>query len=185
MEAIAIDPSIAGVLVVCTRRQLPETVTKHSACHVLALGSAAEGPPTGLNGAVGRWTERVFNDIAEPRGRLIMPSVDDVAAILEAGRAASEARQPLIVCCFAGVSRSTAAAYAIACDRHGPGSEDRLAWALRSMSPEATPNPAVIALADGRLGRKGAMIGAIAAMGRGAECEEGRSFAWHLDRTAE
>jgi hypothetical protein len=48
------------------------------------------------------------------------------------------------------------------------------------MSPTATPNRRLVALADRRLGREGRMAAAIAAIGRGADCFEGAPFALEL-----
>jgi predicted protein tyrosine phosphatase len=83
---------------------------------------------------------------------------------------------PMLLCCYAGISRSPAAAYAIACSRSAPGSEAAVALALRAASPSATPNALVVALADDILGRGGRMIAAIEAIGRGAEAFEGEPF---------
>jgi predicted protein tyrosine phosphatase len=83
---------------------------------------------------------------------------------------------PLLAVCFAGVSRSTAAAYCIACLHAPPGAEAALAQTLRARAPTATPNALMVALADTLLGRDGRMRAAIAAIGRGAETAGGRPF---------
>ncbi len=54
--------------------------------------------------------------------------------------------------------------------------EAEIAAALRAASPSATPNPRLVAIADGLLGRSGRMVAAIAAIGRGAEAFEGVPF---------
>ena len=125
----------------------------------------------------GRRLELRFNDIAEPQAGLIAPDAALMLRILAFGREAST----LTILCFAGVSRSTAAAYALACKTAGPGEELRLAEALRDMSPAATPNSLMIELADVALGRGGRMVRAIKRIGRGAECFEGPLFAWNVD----
>lgn len=116
----------------------------------------------------------MFNDITEPREGLVPPDGDVVAAILAFGRDASD-RTPLLVHCWAGISRSSAAAYIMACDRH-PRMEADIAWELRRRAPFATPNRLMVALADAQLGRGGAMTAAIAAIGRGAEAFEGTPY---------
>ena len=70
-------------------------------------------------------------------------------------------RDPLLIHCYAGVSRSTAAAYAVACALQPEADELALAAALRAASPSATPNPRIVALADSHLGRQGRMVAAI------------------------
>lgn len=116
----------------------------------------------------------VFHDIVEPRDGLIAPSGEMIATMLKFGRACAP-ETPLLIHCWAGISRSSAAAYILACDRH-PGREDELATALRAGAPFVTPNRLMVALADDLLGRNGAMIDAIARIGRGAEAFEGMPY---------
>ncbi|HRD14749.1 MAG TPA: hypothetical protein PLI79_23150 [Mycobacterium sp.] len=46
----------------------------------------------------------------------------------------------------------------------------------------ATPNPRIVAIADGMLGRDGRMVRAIHAIGRGEDAYEGTPFALSIDR---
>ena len=69
---------------------------------------------------------------------------------------------PLLIHCFAGVSRSTAAAFISACALAPQRDEGEIALALRAASPTATPNARLVALADAALGRAGRMTRAIA-----------------------
>ena len=89
---------------------------------------------------------------------------------------------PLIVNCYAGISRSTAGAYIIAAALAPKRDELELAETLRRLSPSATPNPRLIALADAMLWRDGRMIAAIASIGRGADAFEGTPFAFSIER---
>lgn len=84
---------------------------------------------------------------------------------------------PMVVHCWAGVSRSTATAFIAACCLRPDLSEMDLAQALRSASPRATPNRRLVELADQVLGRNGRMLAAIKQIGRGADCFEGDIFA--------
>ncbi len=139
--------------------------------HVLSLVSPdAELAPIAAPRTVLR-----FNDIVEPRPGLVMPDAEMIKAIL-----ALRACGTLLIHCFAGVSRSTAAAYILACACRPAGEEAVLAAFLRQASPEATPNARMIALADDLLGRNGAMRQAIADLGRGAEAFEGTPIDWRL-----
>ncbi|HVZ98694.1 MAG TPA: protein-tyrosine phosphatase family protein [Caulobacterales bacterium] len=75
---------------------------------------------------------------------------------------------PILIHCFAGISRSTATAYITACAHNPDVDETLIALALRDVSPTASPNRRFVALADAALGRGGRMSSAIDAIGRGA-----------------
>lgn len=154
-------------------RAVPGLLAGVPADHVLTLASpdAPEPPPVAAPRTLLR-----FNDIVEPRPGLVAPTPEVVAAIL-----ALKDVPTLLIHCHAGVSRSTAAAYMLACAHRPRGEEARLAAHLRSACPEATPNALMVALADAALGREGAMRTAIAAIGRGADCYEGTVIDWRLD----
>ena len=96
-------------------------------------------------------------------------------AVLDFGRNTGHQRA-LLIHCWAGISRSSAAAFAMACDRN-PGFERDIAVELRRRSPSATPNRLMVRLADDLLERDGRMVDAIDAIGRGAEAREGEPYA--------
>jgi len=121
---------------------------------------------------VGRLELR-FNDIVAPQLNLVPPGKEDVRAILDFARDADS----LLIYCFAGVSRSTAAAYSIACQTYSGHDEIDIARRLRQLLPWATPNPLMVALADEILGRAGRMSAAIAQIGRGDGLFAGQSIA--------
>ena len=114
-----------------------------------------------------------MNDVAEAWGAEVPPAAHHVAKILEFGRAWT-AEAPMLVHCWAGISRSTAAAYILLCDRAGPGREENIAQRLRAAAPHAFPNPLLVGLADEALRREGRMIEAVKAIGRGDIVAEGR-----------
>jgi predicted protein tyrosine phosphatase len=90
-------------------------------------------------------------------------------------------RTPLVVHCWAGISRSTAGAYIAACALNPKRDEAAIARALREASPSATPNARLVAFADNILQRDGRMVTAIEAIGRGVECGEGTPFRLDLE----
>lgn len=90
-------------------------------------------------------------------------------------------RTPLVVHCWAGISRSTAGAYIAACALNPRRDEALIARALRQASPSATPNTRFVAFADRILQRDGRMIAAIEAIGRGVQCGEGAPFRLELE----
>jgi predicted protein tyrosine phosphatase len=121
-----------------------------------------------------------MNDIAEAQSGMTLPGETHVRSLLDFAYGWDRAR-PLVVHCYAGISRSTAAAYIITAALRPERDEKELAATLRWLSPSATPNPRLIAVADALLGRQGRMIGAINGIGRGADAFEGTPFELSLD----
>lgn len=130
--------------------------------------------------AAGAHLRLELSDIAAPLAGHVLAAEGQVAALLRFAEGWDRAEGPLLLHCFAGVSRSPAAAFALACHLRPEIAEAEHARALRRLSPSATPNARIVALADGLLGRGGRMVEAIRAIGRGAECFEGEVFTWRL-----
>jgi predicted protein tyrosine phosphatase len=104
------------------------------------------------------------HDVIEPAEGSVVPELSHIADML--GFVKNWDRTaPLLVHCWAGISRSTAAAYIALCDIHGPGHENHIARALRFRAPHAQPNRLMIRHADQLLGRDGRMVTAVDAMG--------------------
>lgn len=116
-----------------------------------------------------------MHDISVEQDGMTLPGEAHVRTILDFAGTWDRSR-PLAINCYAGVSRSTASAYIIAAALSPSRDEAQLATTLRRLSPTATPNPRMIAVADRILGRDGRMIAAIAAIGRGEDCFEGVPF---------
>jgi len=83
--------------------------------------------------------------------------------------------------CYAGISRSTAAAFISACVLNPERNEAEIAARLRAASQTAYPNRRLIALADRHLDRKGRMVAAVEGMGFGTGAYEAVPFALDLD----
>lgn len=161
-------------LIVAPLHEAAGLVVRHQPSHLISLASPGQVDAP-LTKAPPHRLDLRFNDIAEPRDGLTPPSEADVVALL-AFAASWDGTRPLLVHCWAGVSRSTAAAYVLACARSTPGREADWAKRLRAAAPTATPNPLIVALADRLLNRDGAMTRAVAAIGRGAETAWGQAF---------
>lgn len=106
------------------------------------------------------------NDISEPVEGLIHPTAEVVEDILKFGRA-WELASPMLIHCWAGISRSSASAFILACERCPDADEQTIAWRLREASRAATPNALMVQLADDMLGRRGRMVEAIRRIGVG------------------
>ena len=65
---------------------------------------------------------------------------------------------PMVVHCFAGISRSTAGAYVAACALNPARDEREIAWAIRRASRTAQPNARIVSIADRLLRRDGRMV---------------------------
>ncbi len=86
------------------------------------------------------------------------------------------ASQPMLIHCWAGISRSSATAYILACERNPDVAEGAIANHLRATSPIANPNLRLVALADDMMGRQGRMIDAVRAIGAGELAMENQPF---------
>ena len=165
---------------VCSLALIAETVAKTGARSLVTLLS----PGTEVERPIGITPERhlylAVSDIVEPMPGQVLPDAAHLEELLGFVRVWDRAA-PMLIHCFAGVSRSTAAAYIAACALTPKRDEFAIARALRAASPTASPNARLVALADDALGRRGRMSEAIAAIGRGEECFEGEPFALELN----
>ncbi|QRM28398.1 tyrosine phosphatase family protein [Microvirga sp. VF16] len=165
---------------VCPLSRLHDTVTAIRASHVVSLmsvGAEVERPATI---AAERHLFIGVSDIVEPREGYVLAEAAHIEQLLTFVRTWGR-ESPLLFHCWAGISRSTAAAYIAACALKPERDETAIAAALREASPSATPNARFITLADDLLGRQGRMVDAIRAIGRGAEAMEGTPFMLQLN----
>src|SRR5208283_1624187 len=156
---------------VCSLALIGHTVAKTGARSLLTLlspGTAVERP---AEIAPGRHLYLAVSDIVAPIPGQVLPQrthLDDLLAFVHAWDRAD----PMVIHCYAGVSRSTAAAFIAACALNPARNELAIARAIRVASPTATPNARLVALADAALQRGGRMNAAIMEIGRGEECFE-------------
>lgn len=155
--------------------RLHETVMAVGASHVVTLinASTVVERPAGI--AAERHLFLGMSDIVAPMDGHIVPAQAHVERFLDFVTAWDRAA-PLVIHCWAGISRSTAAAYIAACALAPGRDEDEIAGMLRASSPSATPNARLVAVADAMLGRDGRMIASIARIGRGEDAFEGTPF---------
>jgi predicted protein tyrosine phosphatase len=163
------------ILHVCPLSKVDATVASVGAERLISLLSAGTvmARPAGV--AAHDHLLLSMHDIAEARDGMVTPGLVHVRSLIAFAQSSNRAR-PLVINCYAGISRSTASAYIIASALAPKRDEMELARTLRHLSPSATPNPRLIALADALLGREGRMVAAIASIGRGADAFEGVPF---------
>jgi len=147
---------------ICAWQDVEHHVADLSASHLISLlgvEGRADTPP-------GITPENHLNldidDIDYELSGYRSPQPGDVARIIEFG-AAWDARGALVVHCFAGISRSSAAAMTLLC-QHNPGREQELADLLRAQSAHVRPNPLMIEFADELLHCQGRLVAAAASM---------------------
>lgn len=163
------------MIAVCPITRLRETADAFGAERMLSLvaeGTHVERPPAI---SADRHLVLYFHDISEPLTGYVPPCE---AHVDEALAFATADDRPILVHCYAGVSRSTAMAYAVACAREPGRDEFEIARAMRDLSPTATPNRLIVRLADNALKRDGRMVAAVEAIGRGRDAYEGKPFAF-------
>jgi predicted protein tyrosine phosphatase len=152
-----------------------DAVKRHRPSHIVTLFGPETAVPTPDGIIVDRHLKLTLHDIDEPQADMIVPCQDHVEKLLSfAG--GWDPRDPMLIHCWAGISRSTAAAYTILCSRNEPGSEDEIARAMRHRAPHARPNRLIVRHADMLLGRDGRMVAAVEAMGAAREAWEGDVF---------
>jgi len=165
---------------VCSLARLHETVEEIGARHVVSLigDEARVDRPAAVVAENHLWLR--LHDISAPLDGYIMPEEQHVADLIDFVRR-WDRRAPMVVHCFAGISRSTASAYVGVCALNPHRNEDSIAQALRDASPTATPNMRIVSLADRLLGRDGRMVAAIKTIGRGMMAMEGEPFRLELE----
>jgi predicted protein tyrosine phosphatase len=168
------------MIYVCPLSKVEQTVSNTGAEKLLSLLSAGTEMTRPASIAPENHLHLVMHDIAEVQDGMTMPGEAHVRRLLDFARAWDRSR-PLVVNCYAGISRSTASAYIIAAALAPSRDEVELAQTLRWLSPAATPNPRLVAVADAILGRDGRMVAAIRAIGRGADAFEGTPFGLEID----
>jgi len=150
-------------LLISSYAQLAEAVRRHRPSHLVSLmvepivETPQSIPPE-------RHLRLCVHDVTEPVEGAIAPASDHIAGMIAFARTWDRS-DPLLVHCWAGISRSTAAAYILLCDIRGPGQEAAIARELRELAPHAQPNRLMIRHADALLARNGRMIAAVESMG--------------------
>jgi len=168
------------MLHVCSLAALPETVKVTGASHVLTVMANVEQVQRPASVLPANHLKVSMDDITEHMDGFVAPSEDHIERVLAFVRGWDRAA-PLVVHCYAGISRSTASAFAAACMLNPHRDEVTIARQIRAASPIAQPNRLIVSLADRALGRDGRMLRALDEMGPGSMMVEGRPFRVELD----
>jgi predicted protein tyrosine phosphatase len=170
----------AVMIHVCSLARLHTTIEDTGARHVVTLLGVEDD--VRLPDAVPSCNHLRLHmhDIAGPMDGYVPPDVEHVERLLAFVRGWRR-DAPLVIHCYAGISRSTAAAYTAVCALNPRRDEQTIAQALRRASQTAYPNPRIVRLADQVLARQGRMVAAVEAIGRGTIAAEGVPFRLDLE----
>ncbi|MFI4935068.1 MAG: tyrosine phosphatase family protein [Caulobacterales bacterium] len=162
-------------LIVCPLSRLDDVIAERAPSHLITLLSPEEMIDTPDGFPRERHLRLGVHDIAIPQPGMTAPSAATVEEILAFAQG-WDARSPMLVHCWAGISRSTATAFVLACERNPGADEVAIALAMRRAAPHAYPNRRIVALADDILDRRGRMLEAVEAMGGNNFVLEGQPF---------
>jgi predicted protein tyrosine phosphatase len=161
------------MIIVCGLHVAQSQIDLHQAKSVIGI-LGPETPHPEYSG-IDNHLKLTFNDINVDIPGLISPREQDAKRLITFIKNWDQ-KQPLLIHCWAGISRSTASAFAALCILRPDDDEMELARELRAASPSATPNRLITTQVDQLLGRKGRMLRAVESIGRGADAFEGKPF---------
>ena len=165
---------------VCSLAALPDTVKATGASHVLTVMANVAQVQRPESVLEANHLRVQMDDITEHMDGFMAPSDSHVEQVLNFVRG-WDRNAPLVIHCYAGISRSTASAFAAACMLNPHRDEISIARQIRAASPIASPNRLIVSLADRALGREGRMLRALDEMGPGSMLVEGRPFRVDLE----
>ena len=165
---------------VCSLAALPDTVRATGASHILTVMANVDQVQRPASVLEATHLRVQVDDITEQMDGFVAPSEAHIEKVLNFVRGWDRGA-PMVVHCYAGISRSTASAFAAACALNPHREEIAIARQIRAASPIAAPNRLIVSLADKVLGREGRMLRALDEMGPGSMMVEGRPFRVDLD----
>ena len=165
---------------VCSLAALPETVKATGASHILTVMANVAQVRRPESVIEANHLRVQMDDITEQMDGFVAPSGRHIEQVLAFVRG-WDRQAPLVVHCYAGISRSTASAFAAVCALNPHRDEISIARQIRQASPIASPNRLIVSLADKALGREGRMLRALDEMGPGSMTVEGRPFRIDLE----
>jgi predicted protein tyrosine phosphatase len=160
---------------VCSLARLYDTVDETGARHIVTLLRATDRVERPRHIAAENHLVLSVDDISMPMDGYTVPGDDHVKRLIDfVGK--WDRAAPMVVHCFAGISRSTAGAFVTACTLNPQRDETQIAWDIRRASRTAQPNARIVAVADRLLKRNGRMVKAIETIGPGELAAEGIPF---------
>jgi predicted protein tyrosine phosphatase len=168
------------MLYVCSLADLHETVNNTGARYVVTLLGLEDHVPMPKAVHPRDYLRLHMHDISEPNEGQVTPDTAHVEQLLQFARRWNRAA-PMVIHCYAGISRSTAAAFTTVCALNPHRDEAEIAMTLRRASPTAMPNARIVRLADQILGRNGRMVAAVGAIGPCVPAVQANPFQLRLE----
>lgn len=160
---------------VCSLSRLYDTIDETGARHIVTLLRLTDRVQRPRHIAPENHLVLAVDDISTPVEGYSAPGEEHVARLIDfAG--AWDRKTPMVVHCFAGISRSTAGAFVAACAINPDRDEREIAQAIRDASRTAQPNARIVSIADRLLKREGRMVRAIETLGPAEFAAEGIPF---------
>lgn len=160
---------------VCSLARLYATIDETGASHIVTLLRLTDRVERPRHIVPENHLVLAVDDIAAPMDGYSCPGEEHVARLIEFASAWDRAT-PMVVHCFAGISRSTAGAFVAACALNPERDELQIAQAIRRASKTAQPNARIVSIADRILKRDGRMVRAIETLGPADMATEGIPF---------
>src|ERR1700686_1539995 len=132
---------------VCSLAALPDTVKATGASHVLTVMANVAQVQRPESVLPANHLKVQMDDITEQMDGFVAPTQAHVEQVLDFVRGWDRSA-PLVVHCYAGISRSTASAFAAVCALDPHRDEMAIARLIRAASPIASPNRLIVSLAD-------------------------------------
>lgn len=146
--------------------RVPDIIAERKPARVISLLDPETAFPDTGPGYVDKHLRVEMHDITQAQEGWIAPAEGHIDTLLKF-IADWDEKGPILIHCYAGISRSTATAFVTACLHNPDVDELIIARELREASPTATPNRRIVQLADLAMGRKGRMLHAVESIGRG------------------
>jgi predicted protein tyrosine phosphatase len=176
-------PVMDGRVHVCPLSAVPLVVADARASHLLTCLQDAVEVETPAPIVPANHVRLSVDDISQPMPGYVAPNARHVAEIIDFALGWG-GRGPAVIHCWAGISRSTAAAFVTLCTLNPEVAEFTIARLLREASPTAYPNRLIVRLADAALQRGGRMMAAVESIGRGLAANEAQPFSIAADLSA-
>jgi predicted protein tyrosine phosphatase len=165
---------------VCSLARLHDTVAQTRASHMVTLLRLVDRVQRPRSIAAANHLILGMDDVTVPIDGYTHPAEEHVVELVNFVRRWDRSA-PLVMHCYAGISRSTAGAFITACALNPGRDEVAIARTIRRSSATAMPNIMLVSHADRILKRNGRMVEAVMALGPGQPAQEGEPFRLDLE----